>query len=102
MSLFVTTFCINVTHKVLTSELPIVKEQGSVNLIPFPASCLYESCGQQARPRVALALYVCVIHYSVITTKVAYTFTLIVPKGNMPIGPTVHQLVAVKKFSLVC
>ena len=58
MSLFVTTFCINVTHKVLThtSELPMVKEQGLVNLIPFPASCLYEYCGQQARPRLALAL----------------------------------------------
>ena len=42
MSLFVTTYCINVTHKVLTytSELPMVKEQGLVNLIPFPASCL--------------------------------------------------------------
>ena len=36
---------LNVTHNVLTYilELPIVKEQGSVNLTPFPASCLYES-----------------------------------------------------------
>ena len=43
MSLFVTTFCILLTHKVLayTSELPMVKEQGSVNLIPFPASAAY-------------------------------------------------------------
>ena len=37
-------------------ELPIIKEQWSVNLNPFPASCLYESRGQQARPRLALAL----------------------------------------------
>ena len=39
-------------------ELPIIKEQGSVNLNPFPASCLYESRGQQARPRLALALFI--------------------------------------------
>ena len=32
------------------------KAQWSVKLIPFPASCLCESCGQQARPRLALAL----------------------------------------------
>ena len=53
--LFVTTFCINVTHTVLTytSELSMVKAQGLVNLIQFPASCLYECCGQQARPRLA-------------------------------------------------
>ena len=30
----------------------------SVNLNPFPASCLYESRGQQARPRLALVLFV--------------------------------------------
>ena len=29
-----------------------------MNLNPFPASCLYESRGQQARPRLALALFV--------------------------------------------
>ena len=40
-----------------TLKLPIVKEQGSVNLNPVPASCLYESRGQQARPRLALALF---------------------------------------------
>ena len=37
--------------------VPIVKEHRSVNLNPFPASCLYESRGQQARPRLALALF---------------------------------------------
>ena len=41
----------------------MIKEQGSVNLIPFPASCLYESCGQQARPRLALALFFSSIWY---------------------------------------
>ena len=58
MSLFVTTCCINVTHKVMihTSELPMVKEQELVNLIPFPARGLYEYRGQQARPRLVLAL----------------------------------------------
>ena len=44
---------------VLSAKSPVlyIDDQGSVNLNPFPASCLYESRGQQARPRLALALF---------------------------------------------
>ena len=65
MSLCVTTYCIYATYKVLTytSELPMVKEQGLVNLIPFPASYLYECFGQQERPRLALALFMKMISH---------------------------------------
>ena len=48
-----TTLRINIHFKTSHSQRARASE-----LNPFPASCLYESRGQQARPRLALALFV--------------------------------------------
>ena len=94
--LFVTTFCINVTHVFWhIYEIPMVKEQGSMNLIPFPASCMYKSCWQQARQCLAFffGLYwksmstiylACPIRATVISGsfKMLARIWLLLPPGN--------------------
>ena len=62
--------------------VPIVKEHGSVNLNPFPASCLYESRGQQSRPRLALALFQVSRVSCDFISKSKRLATALVPLGN--------------------
>ena len=59
-----------------------------MNLNPFPASCLYESRGQQARPRLALALFI-PVHWDGKLCRFDFFFNT-----DMPVRQGSHQMSA--------